>query len=87
MAATIPQGARAYFHRPNEKIRPAPGRVVYVYLEAEDTAVLKIYQPGSQFTVLRSSNPAVTPLVVDESNPGVIQGVYLAHEVLSSDLR
>jgi len=87
VARTIPQGARAYFHRPNEKVQPTPGRIVYVYLQAEDTAVLKIFEPGTQFTILRSSNPSVPPLIVDESNPGVVQGIYLAHEVLSEELR
>lgn len=87
VAKTIPQGARAYFHRPNEKMQPRPGSIVYVYLQAEDAAVLKVYQPGEQFTVLTSHNKSSPPIVVDESNPGIVQGIYLVHEAFSADLR
>lgn len=66
--------------RPNAKVQPRPGDRVYVHLQAEDVEVLKVYRPDRGHTLLTSYNQMAKPIIVDENNPGVVQGIYLGLE-------
>ena len=80
VAKSIPEGSVVFFHRPNEKVQPRAGDIVYVHLQAEDVEVLKLFEPERGHTLLMSYNNTAKPIVVDESNPGVVQGIYLGLE-------
>jgi SOS-response transcriptional repressor LexA len=70
----IPPGAIAYFHA---RLRPSPGQIVCCRLEADDTSVIKVYQPSEKFATLESLNRKHRPIVVDDSNPASIEGVLI----------
>jgi len=80
VAKSIPEGSIVFFHRPNEKMQPKATDIVYVHLQAEDVEVLKVFQPDRGHTVLTSYNRTAKPILVDEANPGIVQGIYLGLE-------
>jgi plasmid maintenance system antidote protein VapI len=70
----IQPGTWCYFHA---HIKPEIGDVVGVWLEKHELGVLKIYRPQPDFVVLQSYNHQYRPIIVDNENPGVIQGVLV----------
>ena len=87
VAKAIPEGATVFFHRPNQKMQPQPGDIVYVFLQSEDQPVLKVFEPNRNHTILTSYNQAQRPIVVDESNPGIVQGIYIGLELIGPRAR
>lgn len=81
---TIPENSRVFFHA---NLTPEPGEIVCVYLVDHDHSVIKRYEPGRDYTVLRSFNDKHEPIVLPADGDGVLQGVYLAHEVFSRRVR
>lgn len=71
---SIPEGTEVYFHK---KLTPHVGEVVAVWLEDRDFGVIKIYKPERETSVLQSYNFKHPPILIDESNPAIIQGVYV----------
>ena len=86
VAKTIPEGSRVFFHA---KLQPYKGEVIACYLKAHDMSVMKLYMPEKNYAVLESYNPLYRSkaIIIDENNPGEIQGVYLAHTVAGPRLR
>lgn len=87
VAITIPQGATAFFHRPNPKVQPRPGDIVYAYLPRPDQSVIKVFQPGRAESLLTSYNREAMPIKVSESEPAEVQGVFLGLETRASRFR
>lgn len=78
---------RQYYRRALQKLVTRPGDIVFVHLQAEDTEVLKIFEPDRGHTILTSYNDTARPIIVDEANPGVVQGIYLGLQLKGPRLR
>lgn len=87
VAKTIPAGATAFFHRPSSKVQPRKGDIVYAYLPSHDQSVIKLFEPDKGHTLLTSYNEQEQPIVLNESNPGEVQGVYLGHAMKAKRFR
>jgi SOS-response transcriptional repressor LexA len=81
---TIPEGSRVYFHA---KLRPELGEIVCCRLLDRDNSVIKVFRPSGTYTTLESYNKDHKPLILDESNPAQLEGVYLTHIPRPSRLR
>jgi SOS-response transcriptional repressor LexA len=81
---TIPEGSRVYFHA---KLRPEVGEIVCCRLLDRDNSVIKVFKPSGAYTTLESYNRDHKPLILDESNPAQLEGVYLTHIPRPSRLR
>ena len=71
---SIPEGTEVYFHK---SLQPDDGEIVAVWLEDHDFGVIKIYRPQRDTTVLQSYNFKHPPILIDERNPAIVQGVYV----------
>lgn len=80
----IPPGSVVYLHM---RLTPEAGEIVCVYLPSQDHTVLKRYEQDGTYTVLRSHNDQHQPIILDRKANAVLQGVYLAHEVLGPRFR
>lgn len=49
--------------------------------------VLKTFEPDRGHTILTSYNDTARPIIVDEANPGVVQGIYLGLQLKGPRLR
>lgn len=81
---SIPAGSRVFFHH---RLNPTAGEVVCVYLVDDDHSVIKKYEPNRDFVLLRSHNDKHEPIVLRPGTEVILQGVYLAHQVLSHRAR
>lgn len=73
---SIPPGSLVYFHC---RLQPDPGEIVCVYLAEHDHTVIKRWKPRVGYTILESSNPEHKPIIVQNDDEAVLQGVYLTH--------
>jgi SOS-response transcriptional repressor LexA len=78
---TIPPDSIAIFVRVGPHMKPLEGDIVSVWLEHEDRGVLKIWRKNERYSLLESYNHSHKPIVVDEHNTGIIQGILVSHTV------
>lgn len=71
---SLPEGTECYFHR---SIKPEVKDIVAVWLEREDIGIIKVYNPQSTYTVLESYNKGHAPIIINELNTGILQGVLI----------
>lgn len=84
---TIPEGSSVIFHRLTGRMTPQDGEIVLIWLEKENIGVIKTFHKQKDFVVLESYNGSHIPIIIDERNNGIIQGVYLSHQVKSWRLK
>lgn len=73
----IPEGSTAIFHA---RLEPVPNvSIVAVWLEKEQTGVLKLYTHDDGHVVLRSYNDHHKPIILSPDDRDYLQGVYLTH--------
>ena len=75
---SIPEGSRVFFLSING-VRPNNGEIVSCYLEHEDINVIKIWRKEDDWITLHSYNRQHKPIILEESTPCRLQGVYLTH--------
>lgn len=73
---SIPPGSLVYFH---SRLAPEAGEIVCVYLREHDQTVIKQWRPQIGYAVLASSNREHAPIIVQDADEGILQGVYLTH--------
>jgi hypothetical protein len=71
-------GSKAIFHTITPRMQPKDGSIVAVWLSKEDLGVIKVFRKASKYATLNSLNKRHRPIVMDENNQGVIQGVLIS---------
>lgn len=71
---SIPEGSEVYFHA---RLQPEVGEVVACWLPKQEMGILKVYRPEAGYVVLQSYNEKEPPIIIDDDNPGMLQGVMI----------
>jgi hypothetical protein len=74
----ISPGSKAIFHVINSRMQPKENDVVAVWLEVEDIGIIKSYHKTPDYVILNSFNKRHRPIILDERNQGIIQGVLIS---------
>ena len=78
VARRITPGSKAIFHILAPKMQPRENDIVAVWLRDEDIGVIKTYHKNQDFVILNSFNKHHRPIVIDDKQQGVIQGILVS---------
>ena len=78
VARRITPGSKAIFHILTPKMQPRENDIVAVWLRDEDIGVIKTYHKNQDFVILNSFNKHHRPIIIDDKQQGVIQGILVS---------